>query len=178
MDDKAPPAHIVHLQLCQWVLEMCDLLLPIYFCQSKESTYTQKKATAVIQPTHPTFKASFGWFANFISSFRHSLMLCYQTSIQQNAQLEAKLAKFLNGTKAIWEQHKFPPELIINMEETPMCFGMASQTPIVMPRGRKRYVIIQGRVPQILFFNDPNLYCFRSDATSFCDIKVKTEPIL
>ena len=105
-------------------------------------------------------------------------MLCYQTSIQQNAQLEAKLAKFLNGTKAIWEQHKFPPELIINMEETPMCFGMASQTPIVMPRGRKRYVIIQGRVPQILFFNDPNLYCFRSDATSFCDIKVKTEPIL
>lgn len=40
-------------------------------------------------------------------------------------------------------------------------------------RNNSRY-----RVPKMLFFSDLNLYGFWSDATSFCDIKVKTEAIL
>ena len=71
-------------------------------------------------------------------------MLHHQTSIQQRlpAQLEAKLTKFLNDTIAIWRHHKFPPELIINMDETLVCFATTSNTAI--DRQGKKEVIIRG----------------------------------
>ena len=71
-------------------------------------------------------------------------MLHHQTSIQQKlpAQLEAKLTKFHNDTKVIWRQHKFPPELIINKDETLVCFATASNTTIY--RQGKKEVIIRG----------------------------------
>ena len=110
---------------------MRDLHLPI------QRKHIQRKAIALIQPTPPTFKASVGWLAKFL--MRHSLTLRRQTSIQQKlpAQLEAKLTKFLNDTKAIRGQHKSPPELIINMDETPVCFDMASNTTVI-DRGRRK----------------------------------------
>ena len=78
------------MELCQWVLEMCDLHLPI------QRKHIQRKAITLIQPTHPSFKASVGWLAKFLT--RHSLTLRHQTSIQLKlpAQLEAKLTQFFN----------------------------------------------------------------------------------
>ena len=122
------------MEICQWVLEMRDLHLPI------QRKHIQRKALALIQPTHPTFKASDGWLSKFLT--RHSLTLRRQTSIQQKlpAQLEMKLTKFVNDTKALRKQHRFPLDLIINMDETPVCFDMASNT-TVDKRGTKEIIV-------------------------------------
>ena len=65
-----------------------------------------------------------------------------QTSIQQklSAQLEMKLTKFVNDTKALRKQHRFPLNLIINMEETPVCFDMVSNT-TVDKQGTKEIIV-------------------------------------
>ena len=76
---------------------------------------------------------------------RHSLTLRRQTSIQQKlpAQLEGKLTKFLVELKALREQHKFPLDLIVNMDETPVCFDMTSNTTV--ERCGVREVIVRAR---------------------------------
>ena len=43
------------MELSHWILEMCDLHLPVQWKP------VQRKAMAVIQPTQPGFKASAGW---------------------------------------------------------------------------------------------------------------------
>ena len=102
-----------------------------------------------------------------------------QTSIQQKlpAQLEAKLTKFLNDTEAIWVQHKFPPELIINMDETQVCFDMASNTTV--DRQGKKEVIIWGTGAHKCRFT-VNLTCTASGQMlqPFVTFKAKTECIL
>ena len=47
------------MELCQWVFEKWDLHLPI------QRKHIQRKAIALIQTTHPTFKASVGWLSKF-----------------------------------------------------------------------------------------------------------------
>jgi hypothetical protein len=124
------------MSIYQWILEMRDLNLPVQAKQIK------RKAIEMIKPTQPTFKASAGWLTRFKT--RHSLALRRQTSVQQKlpAQLELKLTKFLGDLKVCRVQHKFPPALIINMDETPMCFDMPSSTTIDV-RGKKE-VLIRG----------------------------------
>ena len=61
-------------QLCQWVLEMLDLYLPI------QGRHMQRNAITPIRPTLPTFKAFVGWLAKFLT--RYSLTLHRQTSTQ------------------------------------------------------------------------------------------------
>ena len=111
-------------ELIQWILEMQDMNLPI------QRQHVQRRAKALIQPHLATFKASAGWLDKFLK--RHSLTLHRQTSIQQKlpAQLEGKIATFLADIKAMWTQHQFPNDLIINMDETPVCFDMAANTTI------------------------------------------------
>ena len=48
----------IDMELCQWILEMCDLHLPV------QRKHVQRKAMALIQPTQPSFKASAGWLQN------------------------------------------------------------------------------------------------------------------
>ena len=105
-------------------LEMTDLYVPVH------RKAIQRQPQVIIQPSNPSFKASDGCLAKFM--IRHSLTLWRQTSIQQKppAQLEGKLTKFLVELKALREQHKFPLDLIINMDETPVCFDMTSNTTV------------------------------------------------
>ena len=112
------------MALYQWILEMRDLNMPV------QNSRIKQKAIEIIQPTNPSFKASAGWLTRFKT--RHSLVLRRQTSVQQKlpAQLETKLSRFLEDLKAIRLQHKFDKSLIINMDETPMCFDMPSNTTI------------------------------------------------
>ena len=46
-------------ELNQWILEMRDLNLPV------SNNLIQRIAIEVIQPSHPTFKASAGWLEKF-----------------------------------------------------------------------------------------------------------------
>lgn len=101
---------------------------------------TCTKAMALIQPTQPGFKASAGWLEKFLK--RHSFTLHRETSIQQKlpAHLEGKLSSFLCDIKALRTQHRFPNELIINMDETPVYFDMAANSTIEK-RGKNEVVI-------------------------------------
>jgi hypothetical protein len=104
--------------IVQWILEARDLQLPV------QRKMIQRKAMAIISPEHPNFRASDGWLQKFMR--RNSLSLRKHTSIQQNlpAGLERKLEKFIDEVKTFREQHNFPDNLIINMDETPIFFDM------------------------------------------------------
>ena len=78
---------------------------------------------------------------------RHSLSLRRTTSIQQNlpANLEQKLEQFMQDVKTLRVTHKFPDNLILNMDETPIFFDMPKNCTIaksgareVRVRGTKR----------------------------------------
>ena len=63
----------------------------------------------------------------------HVILLSYRakTSIQQKlpAQFENQLESFVKQVKELRKAHSFSPELIINMDETPLYFDMpASRT--------------------------------------------------
>ena len=122
------------MSLYQWVLEMYDLNLPVHNFQIK------RKATKMIKPSHPSFKASTGWLTRFKT--RHCLVNRRQTSVQQKlpAHLEAKLRRFFEDLRALRIQHKFYKSLIINMDETPMCFDMPSSTTVDV-RGKKEILV-------------------------------------
>ena len=113
----------------QWVLEMHDLHLPVHNVQIKQ------KAIEMIKPSHPSFKASTGWLTRLKT--RHSLVNWRQTSVQQKltAQLEDKLRRFLEDFRALRIQ-----SLIINMDETPMCFDTPSSTAVDV-RGKKEILV-------------------------------------
>ena len=97
------------MELCQWILEMHNLHLPV------QRKHVQRKAMALIQPTHAGFKACAGWLEKFLK--RHSITLRPQTFIQQKlpAQLEGKLTSFLRDIKALRTQHRFLSELIMTL---------------------------------------------------------------
>lgn len=56
----------------------------------------------------------------------NSLSLCRHTCIQQKllADLEKKLEKLMDEVKVLRQQHNFPDDLILNMNETPIYFDM------------------------------------------------------
>lgn len=61
----------------------------------------------------------------------HYLSCRVKTSIQQKlpAQLEKQLENFMKQVKELRKAHSFSPDLIINMDETPLYFDMpASRT--------------------------------------------------
>ena len=72
------------------------------------------------------------------------MVLRRQTSVQQKlpAQLEARLKNFLESLKTLRTQHKFPEELIINMDETPVCFDMPSNATIA--KCGQKEILIRG----------------------------------
>ena len=131
----------------------------------------------MIEPTNPAFKASDGWLKTFLT--KHSLTLCRQTSIQQKlpAQLEIKLAKFFVDTQAVREQHQFPPKMIINMDETPVCFDMPSNSTIY--RCGSKEVVICGTGAHKRRFTI-TLACTASGEmlTPFVTFKAKTDHCL
>lgn len=55
-----------------------------------------------------------------------------KTSIQNKlqAQLEAKLEKFIDNIRVLREAHQFPGTHIINMDETPIYFDMPGNTTV------------------------------------------------
>ena len=151
----------IDMELCQWILEMRDLHLPV------QRKHVQRKAMALIQPTQPSFKASAGWLEKFLK--RHSLTLRRNTSIQQKlpAQLEEKLSSFLCDVKALRAQHGFPNELIINMNETPVYFDMASNSTIEK-RGKTEVVIRGTGAHKTAFHSDTHLHCCWTATSAFC----------
>ena len=158
-------------ELSQWILEMRDMNLPI------QRQHVQRKAKALIQPHLPSFKASAGWLDKFLR--RHSLSLRRQTSIQQKlpAQLEGKISTFLADVKALRMQHNFVDDLIINMDETPVCFDMASNSTIAKKGSRE--VIIRGTGAHKRRFT-VTLTCTASGKMlqPFVTFKAKTQRIL
>ena len=59
---------------------------------------------------------------------RNNLTIRAKTSIAQKlpAALEEKMANFLQSVQNIREQTKYPSNMIVNMDETPAYFDMAS----------------------------------------------------
>ena len=82
-----------------------------------------KKAIALIQPTHPTFKAS------VVEQMFDKAFLNTAQSNFHPAEVAGAVGSEVNqiSNRA---QHKFPPELIIIMDETPVCFDMAANTTV------------------------------------------------
>ena len=77
------------------------------------------------------FNASDGWLKKLMQW--NSLSLCKTKSMQQNllSNLEKKLEEFIGGAKALCEHHKFPDNLTINMDETPIFFDMHKDVIII-----------------------------------------------
>ena len=67
-----------------------------------------------------------------------------QASVQQTlpAQLEDKLRRYSEDLRALRIQHKFDKSLIINMDETPMCFDMPSSTTVDVRE--KKEILVRG----------------------------------
>ena len=128
----------IDMKLCQWILEMRDLHLPV------QQKHIQRKAMALIQPTHSQVsRLQLGGWKSFSSDIpslyagKHPFSRsCQQTSIQQKlpAQLDEKLSSFLCEIKA--------NELIINMDETPVYFDMGANSTI--EKLGKKEVVIRG----------------------------------
>ena len=86
---------MVDEELVDWVMTRRDCHLPV------GTNMIQSKATALIKPHNPTFKASKGWLHKFM--LRNGLSLRYKTSISQKlpAQLERKIGEFLTRVRAL-----------------------------------------------------------------------------
>lgn len=121
-------------ELLQWVLEQRDLHLAV----SVQNVVDQ--AVTIIQPVNPSFKGTRGWAQKFMR--RNDLVIRAKASMAQKlpAALEQKMATFLQSVREARLQHKYPKELIGNMDETPMCFDMASNM-TVDRRGEKAITI-------------------------------------
>uniref|UniRef100_A0A1X7UZJ6 HTH CENPB-type domain-containing protein n=1 Tax=Amphimedon queenslandica TaxID=400682 RepID=A0A1X7UZJ6_AMPQE len=108
----------VEEKILEWLLTRRDNHLPV------GSAILRAKACKLIKPHNPSFLASNGWLDKF--RLRHGLSLRCKTTISQKlpAQLENKIAVFLNHVRALRNEHKYPNDLVINMDETPMYFDM------------------------------------------------------
>ena len=102
------------LSLYQWVLEM--------------------KAIEMIKPSHPPLKASTGWLMRFKT--RHPLMNQQQTFANITSPIGRQTQKFLKYLRNLRTQQMFDKSLIINLDETPMCFDMPSSTTVFKDRRR------------------------------------------
>lgn len=107
-------------ELVKWVLEQRDLHLSVSVGNIID------RAVLTIQPVCPSFKGSRGWVQKFMR--RNNLTIRAKTSIAQKlpAALEEKMANFIQSVQNTRKQTKYPSNMIVNMDETPMYFDMAS----------------------------------------------------
>lgn len=117
-------------ELVTWVLEQRDLHLAI----SVRNIIDQ--AVLTIGPICPSFQGCRGWVQKFMR--RNNLTIRAKTSIAQKLPiaLEEKMANFFQSVQSARKQTKYPDSLIVNMDETPMYFDMASPK-TVSQRGTK-----------------------------------------
>ena len=112
-------------QLVKWILEKREE------CHIPVSTMMIRlKASSLVKPIMPDFKASEGWVRKFLA--RNNLVLRARTSIAQTlpSDLEEKVARFHQNVTYIRTNADFPYELIANMDETPAYFDMVSSKTI------------------------------------------------
>ena len=107
-------------RLVAWVLEQRDLHLAVTI------QHIIDQAILTIQPSTPSFQGTRGWVQKFMR--RNNLSLRAKTSIAQKlpAALEEKMAAFLRSVREARKQSKYPDNMIINMDETPMYFDMTT----------------------------------------------------
>ncbi len=105
-------------EIAEWILTRRDVHLPV------SGELVKAKAKLLVKPYNDQFRASKGWLEKFF--IRHGLTLRSRTSISQKlpAQLENKLESFLNEVRILRTCHSYSPDMIINMDETPMYFDM------------------------------------------------------
>lgn len=103
-----------------WVLEQRDLHLAVTI------QHIIDQAILTIQPSTPSFQGTRGWVQKFMR--RNNLSLRAKTSIAQKlpAALEEKMATFLRSVREARKQSKYPDNMIVNMDETPMYFDMTT----------------------------------------------------
>lgn len=107
-------------QLVAWVLEQRDVHLAVTI------QHIIDQAILTIQPSTPSFQGTRGWVQKFMR--RNNLSLRAKTSIAQKlpAALEEKMATFLRSVQEARKQSKYPDNMIVNMDETPMYFDMTT----------------------------------------------------
>ena len=101
-------------ELVKWVLEQRDLHLAVSVGNIID------RAVLTIQPVSPSFQGSRGWVQKFMR--RNILTIRAKTFIAQKlpAALEEKMGNFLQSVQNTREQTKYPPNMIVNMDETPV----------------------------------------------------------
>ena len=125
----------------------------------------------------PNFETSAGWLGRFFQL--HSLTLRRQALIQQKlpAQLEGKISTLLADINALQTQHQFPKDLILNMDETPVCFDMASNSTVAKKESREVIIRSTGALKRCFTVT---LTCTASGKMiqPFMTLKAKTQHIL
>ena len=101
----------------------------------QEMKHVQRKTKALIQTHPPNFKASAGWLDKFLRW--HSLLYVDKHQSSRNCQPYWKKRYPLLQTS----KHEFTNDLIINMDETPACFAMASNPTIWTGKESKKIII-------------------------------------
>ena len=103
-----------------WVLEQRDLHLAVTI------QHIIDQAILTIPPSYPSFQGTRGWVQKFMR--RNNLSLRAKTSIAQklSAALEEKMATFLQTVRQVRKDSKYPDNMIVNMDETPMYFDMTT----------------------------------------------------
>lgn len=104
--------------LVQWILELRDQQLPV------STDMLKQKALVLIKPGNPSFKASSGWCQKFYK--RHSLVFRQKTSVAQKLpkDLEQQIDRFKSTVRDLRAKTDVPPEVLGNMDETPVYFDM------------------------------------------------------
>ena len=113
-------------KILEWVLFQRESHLAV------SSQLLQDKAMLLVKPHNPAFRGSEGWQRRFMR--RHNLVLraSTYTSVAQKLprDLECKIEEFRQEMKFIQPSHNFPPQLVGNMDETPMFFDMVPRCTI------------------------------------------------
>lgn len=108
-------------QLVAWVLEQRDVHLAVTI------QHIIDQAILTIQPSTPSFQGTRGWVQKLTR--RNNLSLRAKTYIAQKlpAALEEKMATFLRSVQEARKQSKYPDNMIVNMDKTPMYFDMTTK---------------------------------------------------
>ena len=118
-------------KILKWLLCMREKHLAV------STQMLREKAVALVKPHHSAFKGSEGWLRKFMH--RHSLVLRARTEVSRKlpSDLEAKIKDFYTSVRNLRIKHKFPKELVGNMDETPMFFDLIPGCTIDKKEGRK-----------------------------------------
>ena len=119
------------MSILVWMLENCDLHLPITVHLLKA------KALELIGAESPEFKASSGWAYKFMQ--RHSLVLCARTSMAQElpATLEERIQAFYRQIRRLAEINKF--EVVGNKDKSSLYFDVVPGR-VIEEKGKKSVI--------------------------------------